>query len=330
MEDRKIPFFKRLKLAIFNIERYQDFALEKTSVSFKYFAKLILFFCIIICFAISYEYITMAKTGIQLIKDDIPDFSFENNILEAKSDEATIIEKNDMNINYSIIVDTNVDEESNLVEEYTKRVESYDIGFVFLKDKILIKTGLSDQAQSIPYETITSQYGIGKFDKEALVQYLDNIDFISGYIALYLTLLIYLFCTYFIATLLETVLLFVLGFFTTRVFRVNLLRKQIYSLALYALTLPILLNAIYIPINILTGFEIKYFQIMYTTVSYIYLITAILLIRSELIKQQADLKQIEKVQEEVKQEIEEREKEDKKEEKDKDSGTNEQEPEGSM
>ena len=65
----------------------------------------------------------------------------------------------------------------------------------------------------------------------------------------------------------------------------------------------------------------QYFYIVYTTITYIYIITAILLIRSNLIKQQIQLMKIieeqEKVKEELKQQEEEpkEKKEDKKEEK---------------
>ena len=83
----------------------------------------------------------------------------------------------------------------------------------------------------------------------------------------------------------------------------------------------------------------EYFSVMYTLIPYIYIITAILLTRSELIKQQVEIGKIEKVQEQVKEELEEekrreleeKEKAKKKEEQDKKEKEKEEggEPEGS-
>jgi len=94
-------------------------------------------------------------------------------------------------------------------------------------------------------------------------------------------------------------------------------------MAFYALTLSIILNIIYLAVNILTGFTITYFGIGYNLISYIYLVTAILIIKSDLIKQQMELMRIIEVQKQVKKDFEERkerEKEDKEKEEGKDEG----------
>lgn len=70
------------------------------------------------------------------------------------------------------------------------------------------------------------------------------------------------------------------------------------------------------PVKAFLGFEIKYFDIAYDTISYIYVVTAILLMRADLIKQQIELTKIAEVQKEVKKEMQERKKEKKKKEED--------------
>ena len=102
--------------------------------------------------------------------------------------------------------------------------------------------------------------------------------------------------------------------------------------------LSIVLYLIYICVNITTGFTIKYFDLAYEIISYIYIITAILMIKSDLIKQQIEIGKIveeqKKVREEKKQEDNEEEKpkedkEEKKEKKDKEEKEPEH-PEGSQ
>ena len=65
--------------------------------------------------------------------------------------------------------------------------------------------------------------------------------------------------------------------------------KSVYAMSLHAITLSVILNAIYLVVNTFTGFYIKYFDVMYTTISYIYIVTAILSIRQDLIKQQIEI-----------------------------------------
>ena len=114
--------------------------------------------------------------------------------------------------------------------------------------------------------------------------------------------------------------------------------KEIFNMSIYALTLSIVLYLIYICVNITTGFTIKYFDLAYEIISYIYIITAILMIKSDLIKQQIEIGKIveeqKKVREEKKQEDNEEEKpkedkEEKKEKKDKEEKEPEH-PEGSQ
>lgn len=75
-------------------------------------------------------------------------------------------------------------------------------------------------------------------------------------------------------------------------------------MGIHALTLPIVLNIIYVLINGLTGFVVKYFQIMYTAISYIYIITAIFMIKSDYIKRKIELQKIQSQQAKIKMEIE--------------------------
>lgn len=330
MEDKKISFIKRVKMAIFNFEKYQDFAKEDLKIAIKYFLKLILLFTMVVCIAITYQYTSIAKTGIQIIKEEIPDFVYENNKLESKADKPTIIQKSDRNTNYVIIIDTTIDENSEEFKEYESKLELYNIGAIFLNDKVMVRTGLSNNLQAFEYATIAKQYGLESFDKSSLLEKINNIEPISLTIALYITLVLYLFASYLISTLLETLLLFVLGYFIARIVGVKMKNGAVYGIGLYSLTLSILLNMIYIPVNILTGFEIQYFQVMYTAISYIYLVTAILMMRSDLIKQQMEVQKIEDVQKEVKEEFEKNEEpeEPKKDEKEKDKKNEKDEKKG--
>ena len=149
----------------------------------------------------------------------------------------------------------------------------------------------------------------------------------------------YLFVLYLIQVILDVLLLSVIGFLLSKIIGVEFKYKSIFNMSVYSLTLSIALYMIYIIVNLFTGFEIKYFEIAYNAIAYIYIITAMLMIKSDLIKQQGELTKIVQVQKKIREERqednkEEKEKEkeqkkDKKQEKKKDDKGEEQTPEGS-
>ena len=67
-----------------------------------------------------------------------------------------------------------------------------------------------------------------------------------------------------------------------------------FSMGVHALTLSIL-NMVYIIINGFTGWTVKIFQFMYTAISYIYIVTAILMIKTDYMKRQAEVEKIKSV-----------------------------------
>lgn len=94
--------------------------------------------------------------------------------------------------------------------------------------------------------------------------------------------------------------------------------KNAYCISIYAMTLSIILLLIYMVINIFTNVNVKYFDIAYDLIAYVYIITAILLIKSDLIKQKIEVGKIEEEQKKVHEELEEQKrKEEEQEEKDK-------------
>lgn len=149
---------------------------------------------------------------------------------------------------------------------------------------------------------------------------------------------IYLYIIYLIQILLDILLLSVVGYLLSRIVGLRFKYSSIFNMSTYALTLPIILYMLYIVLNTLTGFYIKLFDIAYNAISYIYIATAMLMIKSDLIKRQMELAEVIKVQKEVQKEAEEENKEEKeekkeedkkeKEDKDTDKGANNGQPQG--
>jgi hypothetical protein len=329
MEQKKIPFFKKLKNAIVNFDEYQNFSQEKLGTAIKYFLKLMLIFSILISAFLTarlYKEIETVKTS---FTDECPDFRIENNTLIIDGEN----KKYEKDFGYEalgLIIDS---ENTDLTEEQNGQ---YQRIIAFYKDKMVMKT--LDTKTSMTYEDISKNQNINGLSKQQILDYTNSSTMILIYITFFVITIVFGLIAYSIQILLDIFLLSIIGLIMSKIAAVKLKYKEIFNMSIYALTLSIVLYLIYICVNITTGFTIKYFDLAYEIISYIYIITAILMIKSDLIKQQIEIGKIveeqKKVREEKKQEDNEEEKpkedkEEKKEKKDKEEKEPEH-PEGSQ
>ena len=335
MDKIKKGFFQRIKLSIFNVEKYQDLALEKLEIAVKYFIKLILLLTVIISLGAVYKFATISEFFIGAFKEDCPEFTFSNNTLVANEVINTVREENDITL--GLIVDTTIESSDEKVKEYITEISKQPNGILLLKDKAVLQIdGIAGQT-TFNYAELGIE-GLGEITKQGIQDTLANTNMGVVYVSFFISIAMYMVVLYLISTTIEVLLIALIGFFTSKIVKVNMKFSQIFSMAIYAITLSVLLNAIYTPIRLITGFYMEYFSIMYTLIPYVYIITAILMTRSELVKQQIEIGKIQEVQKEVKREIEEekqreQEKEEQKrkeKEKEKQEKTrNDEQPEGS-
>lgn len=333
--ENKKSFFKELLKSIKDFEKYGEFAVEETKTSIKYLMKLVLIMIIVITSIYTYTFINTFNTGIEYFKNNIPDLEYNNGKLTVNSEESIILNTNSDTMQ-AVIIDTTENDEKEA--EYKEKVKDYSTAIILLEDKLIIKNELlAENFTEYNYQTIADRYGISNFNKNEAIEYISKINSIEMYIIFYLVMLIYAFVVYFITILLDVIMLGILGYIIARISRMKIRFVATFRMAIHALSLPIILNIIYIIVNYFTGFTIQYFQWMYTTISYIYMIVAILIIRTDLINRQMELMKIVQEQENVRKEMEQednkedenkKEEEEEKEKKDT-KDNNGEEPEGS-
>ena len=304
-----MKFFKRMVDAVKNFEKYEDFAMEETFTAIKYITKLLLIFVTVIAIVFTYKFYQSANKAISYFKENIPNLTFENNILKVASEEPIIIE-NEEEIFSVIVIDTN--SEDNL-KEYREKVDLYGNGIIILENRLLLRSGMLSQEIEYNYATIAQNYGIESFDKQDLNVYLTYINNFVTYIGVFIVLFIYMFFIYAANILVDAIMLGVLALLLGRISGLKISFKPALNIGIYSLTLPIILNIIYIVVNSLTGFTISNFKWMYITISYIYVFIAILMIRTDLINRQRELIKLKEEQAKVRQELEEKEQEEKRE-----------------
>lgn len=329
MKQKKISFFKRAKNAIINFDEYQNFSKEKVGTALKYFLKLMIIFSIIVSVFLTarlYKEVETIKTS---FANECPDFKIENNTLVIDEEN----KKYEKDFEYEIlglIIDA---ENTDLIEE---QEEKYQRVIAFYKDKIVMKT--QGTKTSMTYEDISKNQEINGLSKQKILDYANSNVMISIYSAFLISTFLIIFIAYSMQIIIDILLLSVIGIIMSKIAGVSLKYKEVFNMSVYALTLSIVLYLIYMCANIMTGITIKYFDLAYEIISYIYIITAILMIKSDLIKQQIEVGKIveeqkkvreEKQREEEKEEKPKEEKQEKKEKKDK--GEKEPEhPEGSQ
>ena len=309
MKKNKLGFFKRIKNAVFDFDKYKIFADEKLSTSIRYILKLMFIFSIVITILlITILIITISKEK-QDFNDNFPEIKIENNILTIEGDNKQFI-KGDSNGILAVIIDS---EKENLND--IEISIPYQRTIAILKDKIVLKSS-DDVEQSITYESINQNYDLSKVNKQNILNVLSNNNLSKIYVMLALISTVMLFISYLIKVLFDILLLSIIGYLLNKIIGTNLKYRSIFNMSVYSLTLSIILYLIYTIVNLFTGFVIQYFEIAYNAISYIYIFTALLMIQSDIMKQKMELTNIIQEQRKVKKETQEEEKkeEDKEEE----------------
>lgn len=316
-ELKGMGFFKKVKYSIFNIEKYPEMAVEGLGKAVSYIAKLVVLLAIVLSVWTLYQTYQMINEGTNYLENEFPDFSYSDGMLSVDSEEAIIVENEQFG---KIIVDTNTDSEET-INQYLNQINEYGTGALVLKNRVVLKNITMIGEVSYNYQESLNSMNLTEFNKQDVVNYVQEGEINALYFSVFVSLFIYSFAMYFINTLWYALIIGIVGYFTIWVLKMKMRFVPIFNMAIYALTLSTILNILYLIVNIVFNFTIEYFSIMYVTVATIYLLAAIFILKTDLIKKQAEVMKIVEAQQLVKKELEEQEKEkektqDKKNEKD--------------
>ena len=321
----KNPQYKKIWYSMTKFEKYPDMASEGVARAFKYLA--ILMFCFALIFAVGLlikMHITL-NSGVKLIEGTFSEINYKDGEL------LVLPEKYEANTDMgNLIIDTGELTEDQIVN-YEQASKSSKLNIIWLKNKVIVKNDMI--VKDYYYKDILEKFNIEEFNKQTLIKFLsEQLNNPKIYIIYTISITIYTFISYFITTLLDILMLSLYGMLTTLIAGIKIRYRAVFNMSVYAFTLSIILQLIYMCVNLFTGFEIKYCDIMYTTISFICLAAAIFMIKSDVIKQQMQLMRIIEIKQQEKQENkeespeeenkegEEEKKEEKKDELDKEDG----------
>lgn len=307
---KKESFLKKVLKSIKDFDKYEDFALEKPADAFKYLIKIVVMFCVIICIAYTYNILNNMNKLYAGMREKVPEFSYENGELKTETKEPTIIEDYGEMIG-TIVIDTQMEQED-IPDKYSDNINKYGSAVIFTKENVIVYHSQLTGQVSYKYADILSSYHIQNINKQELVNNIDNINIISISLGIYFMIFIYLFIIYFISIIIDVLILSLLAYIISRFSRIKLKFTPSFNISVHAITLPVILNLVYIIVNLFTGFEVKYFQLMYNMISYIYVIVAILMIKTDFLNRQVELIKIAQEQMKVKEELKKQEEKEKK------------------
>lgn len=335
-ETTKKNFFKKLWYSITKFEQYPIMAAEGIKRAIIYLIILTAILSVFIMIDSILEMKTMVNDLAIYVKDNFPEFSYVDGKLSMETENPLVIENFEQTGIDKIVVNT-LTETAEQKEQVEKDNEINGISIFFYNDEIILKTKSEDGEvlrQPFTYSDFITNYtgkNIEKFNKTEFVEYLTSKNMLTFYSQYAGAILIYLIIINIMIGLLNALEIAILGVITATMLRMKMRFSVIYNMAIHSLTLPIVLNILYVVINYFTDFTITYFQIAYVTIAYIYLAAAIFILRDDVIKKLQEVEKIKqeqvKVREELKEE-EDKEQEEKKKE-DKKEENKDDEPQGS-
>ncbi len=316
-EESKMSFWKKIKTSILGLEEYQKLALQKVTKAITYLAILMLIFAFFVTLSITYRFHKVTQEVADYIENNIQTLEFQQGQLliaaKDKPKQEPIIIEEENYLNGQIIIDTNTLTQEQ-INSYKEQIKNYANGIIIVKDAIYFKVNGIGPETSISLTDISNQFNIVNIQKSDIINFLRGNQIYQFYVAFFIALYIGIFINFLATTLLDVILYSAIAYIVGICTHIRLRYIAAYNIAAYSLTLPILLNIVYAVLNILTGYTISYFDIMYMAISCIYIITAILMMKADIIKRQMELSKIIAEQEKVKQEIARKELEKKEEE----------------
>lgn len=314
----KKGFFKKIWYSINKIEKYSELSAEGFRRAIRYLIILVLMLSFISSAVTIYRTSLDIKNVAQYINEKAPELYYANETLTIDAQQPIIDNSTSFG---KVIVDTKTEEQEK-INQYLNDIKEEENAVIVLKDKLIFKEVGLQGTTNYKYSDLFGEMGIAEFKKQDLVNYLTGSEILPMYFNLLTVLCIYALIIYFINTLLNIVIISIFGYFTTVILKLKIRYVAIFNMAIYAITLPTILDMIYIIINAFYRYKIDYFEVMYILVSSIYMIAAIFILKSDFNKKQGEVQKIVEVQKELKEQTEGEQKENKnKDEKEKNKKT---------
>ena len=220
MERGSISFFNKLFYSIAKFDKYPSMLKEGAGKAFIYLLLFTLLFGSVSSIRVGYQVVDGISSFSDEIKRDVPDFSFSNGELQVEGEMPIVIDETSDNL---VMIDVTNNTSIGVLEPY-------ETGFIFLKDRLIVKTNRYDTR-----ELVYADFDL-YLTKEGTVEFLSNLKWV-GFVVGFIAIVVFL-----IGKLISSLIMTLLGLIIMSVQKVKLSFGQLYSLGIYTLTLPIIVD----------------------------------------------------------------------------------------
>lgn len=223
-DNTKISFWKKLIFSIKSFEKYEVFLKERKRESTSYLIKLIAILSLVSAICIAYMFKKDSDKVKAYFNENISQISFnkDSNILTVNNNEELEIYSYEL-LDGKIIVNTS---DNVQVEEYRNDLKQYTNGIIVLKDRImLISNGLASDI-TYEYSEIANAYSIENFEKEDIQNIMNGNSMYKMYLSVALVMFVVMFISYLISVFITIFLLMILGYLTSKIFKIGLERNR--------------------------------------------------------------------------------------------------------
>ena len=274
-DQNNISFFKKIWWSISNLNKYDElinFGLKK---SIKYFMGLLAILTIVLSLVTVYMQSKNVNDIAAYLNEKLPEFNLEKKDEDYKlnidTKETVILDDNKfLGFFKNVVVINDSLKEKEATEEYSDLANDEHNCIVFLKDECILITKNQEEVTKYKYADILTKFtgtNNDEYNKISVINYFSNISY-TNYMLVY-------FVSYFIILLvvfaLDIIVISVVSIIFTKLLKIKINAKSIFTLTIYALTLSSILYIIYLITSSLTGFYFAYTNIVNILISYIYI-----------------------------------------------------------
>lgn len=274
VKQNKMRFTKKIFWSITNVNKYDDMIGLGLKKSIQYLIGIIAILAVIL--SIFGSYIQSVNVGeiVQYLNDNLPKMTLEKQEdkyeLSTETDDVIILEDNKFIDSFkSVVVINKYLEENEAIDEYSKLANNGHSCAIFLKDKCIVVTENKQQVNKYNYSELLNKYTKSnneKYTKVDVLNYLGNTSYtyyIFAYFVNYFTILLTVFA-------LDVIIIGVLSMIVSRILKLTMNKKEIFSMSIYALTLSAILYIVYLIASYLNKFSFEYINIINMIIAYIY------------------------------------------------------------
>lgn len=283
-----VNFFKKLWWSITKPSKYEEMSKLGLIKAIKYFIGIIAIMSLLLSLVGTYiQFKTIQEVG-KYVDENIPEFKVENIAekdkdekykLNLENSEVIILDRQSFIDIFKNVIVVNINmKEKEAIQEYYKLATEKNNCAILLQDKCIIISSKYNPENENKQEGITKYtylelknnlFGtqVTEVNKNSIMGVFNNFSY-TYYIILY-------FFNYFIVLLtifaINAVIIGVIEMIIFRMSKIDITKKQIFSISMYSLTLPVIFYIMYLIINYFAKFDFSYINAINMIIAIVYI-----------------------------------------------------------